>query len=774
MSLVVGSCASHAAMVRAAPPVVPGTGPGTDGETQPPARPPAQPEPTPTPTPTACIPVHDGECVSTDDFESASEVLAEGYRSHRNFANQWGLSHARADHAYAHVNQLEGDAAPGAGVTIGFIDSGIDQNHPDFAGKTITEELIGSGTRNETGDRFSHGTAVASVAAAARTLGGNSAHGVAWGADIAMFAIPTGSASGPYDPITPAELGRAAGFWGDVFEYVIAWREGERRVDILNLSIAYDGIIDSYSEQELRDNFGAAIAAMAQAGVDDKAILVWAAGNAHGRRCNPAATAHCVDNEVNAVSAEVLSGLAARIGELQGHSIAVVALKRDGTIAEFSNRCGIAADHCIAAPGAHVRVAYFGPHPDTGVPVRGSTDVHGTSLAAPFVAGGLAVMKQLFRDQLANTELVARLLETANDEGIYADRAVYGRGALDLRAATWPVGVLDVPVGSRRVDGPGAALAATRLRAGAAFGDGMERSLSGREIAAFDTLGAPFWFDLGDLTATAAARGPIDEPLVDGGAYPAYRPSGSPVDSHWRVGFLEQPAGVSGGHLALAARAPGLTVTDRRVLTGTAFTTEGASGRAPVSGAAVWLQPADLPLGLRAGWLRERESVLGSTGDGAFGTLAGDTVFAGAATEAAVGAWLVRASAEIGTADAVPHGGIVSAISPLTTSAAAVSASRPFAGGGTLRVSIAQPLRVESGRGALAVPAGRTKAGEVVHRAFSADLTPSGRQIDVTAEWNQPLAIGELRVGTVVTHQPRHRASAAPEFLVRGGWRWRY
>ena len=719
-----------------------------------------------------CIPVHDGECVSAADFEAASAALAEEYRSHRSFANQWGLSYVQADHAHAHVNLLEGEtAAPGAGVTIGFIDTGIDQRHPDFAGKTITEVLVGT---DETGDRFSHGTAVASVAAGIGSSNEYSARGVAWGADIAMFAIPTGSADGPYNPVTPSGLATSADWWGDLLDYVLAWPEGERRVDILNLSVGFQGIIDGYSEQELRDNFGTAIAAMAQAGSGDKAILVWAAGNAHGDSCLVTTTDHCVDNEVNAVSVEVLPGLVARIPELQGHSIAVVALKRDGTIADFSNRCGIAADNCLAAPGEEVRIAYFGPHRDTGAPIRSYADGRGTSYAAPFVAGGLAVMKQLFRDQLSNTELVTRLFVTANDEGIYADRAVYGRGALDLRAATWPVGVLDVPVGGGSADGPGAALAATRLRAGAAFGDGMERSLSGREIAAFDTLGAPFWFDLGDLTATAAARGPVGEPRVDGGAYPGYRPAGSAAAAHWRVGFLEQPAGVPGGHLALAERAPGLTLTDRRVLAGTAFTTEGASGRAPVSGAAVWWQLADSPLALRAGWLRERESVLGSTGDGAFGTLAGETAFAGAAAEAGLGIWRLRASAEVGTAEAVPHGGIVSAVSPLTTSAAAVSASRPVAGGGTLRVSVSQPLRVESGRAALSVPAGRTKAGEVVRHVFSADLTPSGRQVDVAAEWNQPLAVGELRVGAVVTHQPRHRAAAAPEFRVRGGWSWQY
>ena len=142
------------------------------------------------------------------NFEVAAEALAEGYRAHQNFRSQWGLSHVGADYAYAHLNQLKGAAvAPGAGVTIGFIDSGIDQGHPDFAGKTITEVLIGGAT-NETGVRYSHGTAVASVAAAIRTLDDKSAHGVAWGADIAMFAIPVGTGGGQYHPVTASRTGR--------------------------------------------------------------------------------------------------------------------------------------------------------------------------------------------------------------------------------------------------------------------------------------------------------------------------------------------------------------------------------------------------------------------------------------------------------------------------------------------------------------------------------------------------------------------------------------
>ncbi|MCY4482294.1 MAG: hypothetical protein OXC12_05400 [Spirochaetaceae bacterium] len=43
---------------------------------------------------------------------------------------------------------------------------------------------------------------------------------------------------------------------------------------------------------------------MAQADEADKTILVRAAGNAHGNPCDPTATAHCINGEVNAVLVE--------------------------------------------------------------------------------------------------------------------------------------------------------------------------------------------------------------------------------------------------------------------------------------------------------------------------------------------------------------------------------------------------------------------------------------------------------------------------------------
>ena len=127
---------------------------------------------------------------------------------------------------------------------------------------------------------------------------------------------------------------------------------------------------------------------------DDKVILVWAAGNAHGTPCE-SPVVECVDGAVDAISPALLAGLQARLPELRENSVGVVAIGEDGEIADFSNRCGIAAEHCLAAPGGDVRLAYFGPFEDG--PGRGLAIAGGTSFAAPMVTGGLALMKHYFR-----------------------------------------------------------------------------------------------------------------------------------------------------------------------------------------------------------------------------------------------------------------------------------------------------------------------------------------------------------------------------------------
>ena len=404
------------------------------------------------------------------------------------------------------------------------------------------------------------------------------------------------------------------------------------------------------------------------------------------------------------------------------------------------------------------------------------------------VTGGLAVMKHLLRDQLSNTDLAARILETADRSGRYADATIYGQGLLDLGAATSPVGTTEIAM-SATVNGRGTPLAGTGLVPGGALGDGLAHSFAGQEIAAFDALGAPFWFDLGDFASerdddwtsaylhdfmapTTALHGLGARTVVS-----LRREHGTWVPEHeapsgLQIGFLDTPGGAVGGHLGLAEHALTLSLDGPRGLVTTAFSTEGTDGASPASGAFLTWRSAGTPFALRAGWMGEREAVLGTSARGAFGDLSADAVFAGIDAETDIGGWRLIGGAELGSVAAEWNRGLIADLTPLTTSAFAVRATRPLGHERGLSLSVSQPLRLESGQATLSVPAGRTKGGEVLRRPVSADLSPTGRQIDVAARWHRRWKdAGELRLGAVWTREPGHRAAADPSLALLAGWR---
>ena len=767
--------------------------------------------------PEKCIPVHDGGCVEPEAFKEDAAEAAEKSREDPGFRNQWGLTHIKADEAYGNLSLLEGpDAEPGDGVTIGVLDTGVDLEHPSIAGnsnRTVTE-VFTPGAVDETlaeEGLLSHGTAVASVAAGARTDAADGHHGVAWGADVAAFALTLGTSDGVYRPLPVESLSRFDAEDAALFEQILSWRDGDRKVDILNLSFGYQGVIDRYSEQGLRDNYSETIATLAQADAEEKVVLVWAAGNTHGYQCDSATVENCPRGAVNAVSPSINSGMPARIEELQGHSIAVVALNpADGRITSFSNRCGLAADFCIAAPGEEVRTAYFGTIPSLAG--EDFVNLRGTSVAAPMVTGGLAVMKQVFRDQLSSTDLVSRLYATADKSGFYADAAIYGQGLMDLGAATSPVGVLEVPV-ETSVEQGGFRLLPASISPGTAFGDSLQRSLASREVMAVDRMGAPFWYRLGDFTG--AADGPsvsarlrtflAPDPAWSGGAdaathvrgrtdggaghepvgVSAYADTEESFHASPRTGLgaesavlslhatrLEASSDVLGSHMSLAEGAVQATLAARGGVSAAAFTTKGLPGQRPTVGAALSWRRVGSPWGVRAGWIGEPKTLLGSVGEGGFGGLAADTSFLGVDAHTELGGWRIGANAEVGLVVPDARGGFVERVSSLATSAFALQASRALAGAGAVRFSVSQPLRVERGSASLTVPVSRTKAGAVSYDALSAGLAPSGRQMDFAGEWLRPLPKSELRLGAVYSHRPGHRKDAAPEWTFLGGWRW--
>ena len=743
-------------------------------------------------------------CVSPETYGTEVANAAEELRSTPEFylRPSWDLEAVKVPEAWAHLETARGEDKPGSGVTVGVVDTGIDLDHPSFveavAAGEITEELL-QDVADETGEEISHGTAVASVIAGRPSATFGTVYtGIAPYASLRMFAIPVADPPPPGTPveaITLSELAEEDESSAPIFREVLS-----RDLDFLNLSLGYYGVIDDYDDvPAIRAAVGATIEALAQADREEKTILVWAAGNSHGELCRPGTDSCIGDGEtdnlgrpagtVDARSPGPAAGLMARIEELRGHSIAVVAIGEatevgedgeetgtwePGEITFFSNRCGIAADWCIAAPGDEVRVAYSGPY--MGEAVQGFASPSGTSFAAPIVTGGLALMKQMFRGQLRNEELVTRLFHTANRTGIYADRSVYGQGLMDLDAAMSPVGVPGFTAGATVAAG-GTPVARSRLSLGRAFGAGSASGLAGREIAAFDTLGAPFWYDLGDLvllpdrpSAGARLREFIAAPSIDRWDP---EPDAGTAPAALRLGFGRTPGDAGAGHSLLAPDALSLTWGRPGGVVATAFTSEGDDHRdaRPASGALVSWRAADAPLGLRAGWLGERHSMLSATARGAFGDLAADSFFVGLDLHHRAGGWRFGGGPEIGLARPRARGGIIAGVEPMATSAFALHASRPTAAGGMLQVSLAQPLRVEDGDAVLSVPVGRTRDRTVVRERLAADLTPAGRQLDLSVRWERPLAGGELRLGTVATRHAGHDARARPRLSFLAGWR---
>ena len=178
-----------------------------------------------------------------------------------------------------------------------------------------------------------------------------------------------------------------------------------------NVIYNYDGSLKTYAAAQqymyniTSENF---ITQIRNTAIDNDAIFVWAAGNQS-------------QNESGALSAMPLA-----FPDLQGHFVNVVALNNSGTIAWYSNECGITQNYCIAAPGS-------------GWNTDAQSHVDGTSFAAPTVSGAIAVIKEAFPYMNA-TQITQLLFTTATDLGDQGIDSIYGWGLLNMEKATNPVG----------------------------------------------------------------------------------------------------------------------------------------------------------------------------------------------------------------------------------------------------------------------------------------------------------------------------------------------
>ena len=148
-----------------------------------------------------------------------------------------------------------------------------------------------------------------------------------------------------------------------------------------------------------------------------------------------------------------------------------------------SNSCGVAAAICIAAPGTMLYSSTL----DNNTQWSASS---GSSLAAPMVSGGLALIKQEF-SSLTNAQVVDRLFTTALDTDEYSQSSIYGHGLMNLNAATAAVGALQTINGSNLLDDPKTSyydLVDNSFTSSAAFSNALSAALEGQTMEVYDSF----------------------------------------------------------------------------------------------------------------------------------------------------------------------------------------------------------------------------------------------------------------------------------------------
>lgn len=294
----------------------------------------------------------------------------------------------------------------GQGVTIGMVDSGILRSNPTVAGRVTAELIYVDSTQNNTNidDVVGHGTWVSEIAAGvpfAKFPGG-----IAPGADLVSARIISDNAPDDNGSTPPATVtAQDAQFFQAVNADLI-----NSGVNVMNNS--WGGITWDTSDSSVNQAFDTAYSAFVN---QNDGLVVFAAGN---------------DSQANPSTIAALPSVAP---DLEKGWLTVVAIdSNDPTRLEsYSNKCGIAMNYCLAAPGDVIVL-----DKDTTSTTTDPTYyiVEGTSLAAPQVSGAAALVWQAF-PYFSNDLVRQTLLGTADPLGGSQPNATFGYGELDVGKA---------------------------------------------------------------------------------------------------------------------------------------------------------------------------------------------------------------------------------------------------------------------------------------------------------------------------------------------------
>jgi autotransporter-associated beta strand protein len=296
----------------------------------------------------------------------------------------------------------------GAGVTIGIVDSGIMPNNPALAGRVGTEYIDVDPSTNNTSipDVVGHGTWVSEIAAGVSF--GQFAGGIAPGASLVSARIIDDNAPDDNGSTAPTQVTAAdATPLGQVSQQLI-----NSNVQIMNNS--WGGISWSSSDTATSQAFDQAYAPFVE---QHNGLVVFAAGN---------------DSEANPSTIASLPTVANDPALQQGWLVAVALNSNSPTqLDSYSNKCGIAMNYCLAAPGDVIVL-----DKDTLASTTNPTYyiVEGTSFAAPQVSGAAALVWQAY-PYFSNYLVQQTLLGTATPMGGAQPNPTFGYGVLNVGAA---------------------------------------------------------------------------------------------------------------------------------------------------------------------------------------------------------------------------------------------------------------------------------------------------------------------------------------------------
>jgi len=625
--------------------------------------------------------------------------------------------------AYGHT--LEAVGAPeawsrgwtGNGSVISILDSGIDTDHPEFAGRIDAMECFTG--RCEAGletieDLNGHGTHVAGLAAAA--LDGVGTTGVAPDAHLLIGKVAYDSSYVDLNAV------------GDGIRWSV-----ENGADVINLSASVNmdatyknslveiepGVFRStdtrgtYATEgfmSMLRNLGtdsyATMNNMVEAFQDTDAVLVVAAGNNAAKV--PGFPAHLAVIE-NPDGSLMMDGRLIIAGNYDiASNRTASSSNRAGTVCfdynETQNTCNTdrrVSDFYLMAPGQWSASTYK----DGNYRV-----MSGTSMAAPIISGGAAILHQMW-PHMTGENLVQLMLNTGDKSFTGYDVNVHGQGIMDLDEATLPQGELGIAT-SGRIDGYHTNVASVGTM-----------SIAGANIAALSSL------------------------MV--------------VDDYDRDFYVD-------GNTMIMSRTP--VLNSYAALAGVNIAAENAV--LSVSDAGDFGVEARVD-GVAFGVVSEAQTFLGNYADGAIVDVDGaTTVYAGFNFENTQGATTWFGGVNVGvTALDVNSNAMMKSASTLVSNAARVGFSQQV-GAGKFSVSASLPVAITSGSATFDMPTAVSLAGDIENTEMSSSLANTARQVDIGFSYDVAIADG-FTVGTFANFNDNYQSIAGAENATVGvniGW----